>query len=209
MVEGQLVLSPEVDAYTVAVTSECDQTVLATSSRVGTHLESSLMSSPPLSPPPPPPPPTRPNRLSVEHPVTAIRSDPYPRQPGKPHLLYDVNCVKLMSFYESIACPFWAQRLHTLASTSNDCAIVLATACHCPDLSHSSGKLLLFWPYDDVTLISSDTNTLISKVTGPCYAKMNQSGHSVFSEVQPAQLMSIQLTEDSDISILEEKTVEF
>ena len=38
---------------------------------------------------------------------------------------------------------------------------------------------------------------------------MNQPGHSVCSEIQPAQLMSIHLTEDSDISILDDTTVEY
>ena len=132
-----------------------------------------------------------------------------PRVDGKPPLLYYVNCPQVKSFYESPACPLWAQRLHTLSIASLDCVIAPETACHCPTLSHSSGKLLLFWPYDNDTLTSSNTNTLISKVTGPHYAKMNQSGYNVCSEVQPAQLMSMQLTEDSDISILEDTNVEY
>ena len=124
-------------------------------------------------------------------------------------LLYDVNCPRIKSFYDSLACPLWSQRLHALSIATTDCAVAIATARHCTALSQSSGKLLLFWPYDDGTLTSSDTNSLISKRTGPCYVKMNQSGHSVCSEVQPTQLMAIHLTEYSDISILDDTNVEY
>ena len=35
---------------------------------------------------------------------------------------------------------------------------------------------------------------------------MNQPGHSVCNEIQPAQLMAVHLTEESDLSILEDTT---
>ena len=125
-----------------------------------------------------------PDTVPPIHPVVAILSNPGARIDGKPMLSYDANCTRLQSFYESLACPLWAHRLHTLSIATTDCVVALATARHCTTLSQSSGELFIFWPYDDGTLTSSDTNSLISKRTGPCYVKMNQSGHSVCSELE-------------------------
>ena len=81
-----------------------------------------------------------PDAIPPIHPVVAILSNPSPTIDGKPLLSYDANCTRLQLFYESLACPLWAQRLHTLSIATTSCVVALATARHCPALSRS-----VFW----------------------------------------------------------------
>ena len=67
----------------------------------------------------------------------------------------------------------------------------------------------MWWPYGDGTVSSTVSNNLVSTITGTCYSKMNQPDHGVYTVIQPLQLMSLHLTTNSDISIVDGKTVQY
>jgi len=141
------------------------------------------------------------------HPVDAILSGPSSRPAARPHISYDSDSVPLQALFKSFACTRWADILHSLSQV--DQVIAIAQAKHCPELATPSGKLLLNWPYDDGSTTATQSNTLVSLKTAKSYSKMNQPDHAVYTEIQPAQLMSIHLTIDSDISITEDKSVQY
>jgi len=154
--------------------------------------------------PPLPPPPI--------HPVTAILSRRQARPLDSPRTRtpYDFNSDELQTLYNTFSCRLWADRLriHSL-SLEGDQFITIAQEKYCTDLTSTASGSLLMWPYDDGTVTSTESNSLVSSITGPCYSRMNQPDHCVYTVIQPAQLMSLHLTTDSDISIVDDKTVQY
>ena len=141
------------------------------------------------------------------HPVTAILSRASSRPPGSPNVPYDSDSVELKALFQSFACPIWADIFHSLSHT--DQVIAIGDAKHCHQLSTPAGKLLFNWPYDDGSITATQSNSLVSSQTGSSYNAMNQPGHGVYTEIQPAQTMSIHLTIDSDMAITEDKSVHY
>ena len=127
--------------------------------------------------------------------------------PGGSNIPYDSDSVELKALFQSFACPHWADIFHSLSQ--EDQVIAIAEARHCRQLSTPAGKLHFNWPYDDGSITATQSNTLVSLKTASSYSKMNQPGHGVYTEAQPAQLMSIHLTTDSDIAITEDKSVHY
>ena len=124
-----------------------------------------------------------------------------------PNISYDSDSVELKALFQSFACPHWADIFHSLSQ--DDQVVAIAEARHCHQLSTSAGKLHLNWPYDDGTITATQSNTLVSLKTGSSYSTTNEPDHGVYTEIQPLQPMAIHLSIDSDIAIIEDKSVHY
>jgi len=165
------------------------------------HWPSSLDSIPLVSPQQPivPPPPTR------QHPLRAILALSLHHSSLSP---YSIDNPTIRAFYDNMI-PYFATRLHDLA-LGPDVVVAITTAHRCHSLlPHDDPNTFKFhWPYDDGSITSSSTNSILSD-SSRSYPLMNTDGHQVYSKVMSVEPMSLHLTDETPLDILDDPTTDY
>jgi len=105
--------------------------------------------------------------------------------------------------------PYFATRLHELA-LGPDVVVAITTAKRCHSLipHDDPNTFKLHWPYDDGTITSSSSNSILSD-SSRLYPRMSTDGHQVYSKVMSVEPMSLRLTDDTPLDILDDPTTDY